>query len=138
MALGRVEILVGSPLFAVLIPMTMAMQLALLALLFLLGVFCCQITGKAVDEPDHAGIVIDEIVCFTMVLVFVPVTLLWWSAAFVAFQFFDILKIWPANWIDKTLKNGFGVMLDDLVTALFSVGVLAGVQSLFKSLTKGN
>lgn len=110
----------------------MATQLVLLALLFVLGVVCSHITGKAVGEPDHGGIVIDEIVCFAIVLVFVPVTPLWWSAAFLAFRFFDILKIWPASWIDKAFKNGFGVMLDDLVAALFSVGVLLGVQSLVK------
>ncbi len=112
--------------------MTMATQLSLLALLFVLGVVCSQITGEAVGEPDHGGIVIDEIVCFAIVLVFVPATLLWWIAAFVAFRFFDILKIWPASWVDRTFKNGFGVMFDDLVAALFSVGVLVGVQSLIK------
>lgn len=129
---GTVGTMVGFPLFAVLMSMTMATQLSLLALLFVLGVVCSQITGKAVGEPDHGGIVIDEIVCFAIVLVFVPATLLWWIAAFVAFRFFDILKIWPASWVDKTFKNGFGVMFDDLVAALFSVGVLVGVQSLIK------
>ena len=129
---GTVGTLVGFPLFAVLMSMTVATQLAVLALLFVFGVVCCQITGEAVGEPDHGGIVIDEIVCFAMVLVFVPATPLWWSAAFVAFRFFDILKIWPASWVDKTFKNGFGVMFDDLVAALFSVGVLVGVQSLIK------
>lgn len=56
----------------------------------------------------------------------VPATLLWWCAAFVALRFFDIVKVWPADWVDKSLKNGFGVMLDDLVVALFSITVLVG------------
>ncbi len=127
---GTVGTFVGFPLFAALMGITMATQLAVLAVLFVIGVIFCQITGKAVGEPDHGGIVIDEIVSFAVVLVFVPATLLWWSAAFGAFRFFDIVKVWPANWVDKTFKNGFGVMLDDLVAALFSVGVLMGVQSL--------
>lgn len=127
---GTVGTLLGFPLFAALMSMGMAAQLVMLAILFMVGVVCCQITGKAVGEPDHGGIVIDEIVCFAMVLVFVPASPLWWSAAFGTFRFFDIVKIWPANWVDKTFKNGFGVMLDDLVAALFSIGVLLGVQSL--------
>lgn len=128
---GTIGTLVGFPLFASLMHLPIATQLALLALLFVAGVALCQYTGKAVGEPDHSGIVIDEIVCFALVLVFVPATLLWWSAAFGAFRFFDIAKIWPASWVDRTLKNGFGVMLDDLVAALFSIAVLLGAQSLF-------
>lgn len=127
---GTVGSLVGFPLFASLMTMTMSTQLLVLGVLFAFGVVCCQITGEAVGEPDHGGIVIDEIVCFAMVLVFVPATLLWWSAAFGTFRFFDIVKIWPANWVDKTFKNGFGVMFDDLVAALFSIGVLTVAQSL--------
>lgn len=129
---GTVGTLVGFPLFAALMAMTLATQLALLAILFVIGVICCQITGTAVGEPDHGGIVIDEIVSFALVLAFVPATLFWWMAAFGTFRFFDIVKVWPASWIDKAVKNGFGVMLDDLVAALFSIGVLMGAQSLLK------
>jgi phosphatidylglycerophosphatase A len=129
---GTVGTLIGFPLFVAMMGMTMTTQLALLALLFVSGAVCCQITGKAVGEPDHGSIVIDEIVCFTMVLVFVPASPMWWGSAFGAFRFFDILKIWPANWIDKTMKNGFGVMLDDLIAALFSIGVLLSLQLLIK------
>lgn len=128
---GTVGTLVGFPLFASLMAMPMWAQIVVLAVMFVAGIACCQITGKAVGVPDHGGIVIDEIVSFATVLVFVPATFLWWCAAFVAFRFFDILKVWPANWVDKSLKNGFGVMLDDLVAALFSIVVLVGAQSLF-------
>ena len=127
---GTFGTLVGFPLFVCLMGMSQFAQLTFLGLLFVVAVAICQITGKAVGEPDHPGIVIDEYVCFAMVLTYVPATPLWWIAAFVAFRFFDILKVWPASWIDKNLKNGFGVMLDDLVAAIFSIGVLVGIQSL--------
>jgi phosphatidylglycerophosphatase A len=93
-------------------------------------VWFCHTTGEAVGEPDHSGIVIDEIVCFAIVLVFVPAAPLWWASAFGAFRFFDIVKIWPASWVDNNFKNGFGVMLDDLVAALFSIAVLTVAQFL--------
>jgi phosphatidylglycerophosphatase A len=127
---GTVGTLLGFPLFATLMSLGILTQLVLLTIMFMVGVVCCHITGKVIGEPDHSGIVIDEIVCFAMVLVFVPATPLWWSAAFATFRFFDIVKIWPANWVDKNFKNGFGVMLDDLVAALYSIGVLLGVRSL--------
>jgi len=41
-------------------------------------------------------------------------------ACFILFRFFDILKPFPINLIDKKLKNGLGVLLDDVVAGIFS------------------
>ena len=43
---------------------------------------------------------------------------------FFLFRFFDIVKIYPANWIDKNIKNSFGIILDDLVAGLYCIIVL--------------
>ena len=43
---------------------------------------------------------------------------------FVSFRFFDILKIFPANWVDKKIKNSFGVILDDIIAGIYSILVL--------------
>ena len=40
--------------------------------------------------------------------------------SFVLFRFFDVLKPFPINLIDKKIKNGFGVMLDDIVAGIFT------------------
>ena len=127
---GTFGTLVGFPLFSLLMDMSQFAQMAVLGVLFVVGMVMCQITGKAVGEPDHSGIVIDEYVCFAMVLTFVPATPLWWATAFGVFRFFDIVKMWPASWVDNNFKNGFGVMLDDLVAAAFSIAVLVGAQFL--------
>ncbi len=127
---GTFGTLVGFPLFFLLMGMSHFAQMSVLGVLFFVGVVMCHITGKAVGEPDHSGIVIDEYLCFAMVLTFVPATPLWWAAAFGAFRFFDIVKIWPASWVDNNFKNGFGVMFDDLVAAAFSIAVLLGAQSI--------
>ena len=39
---------------------------------------------------------------------------------FFLFRFFDIIKIFPANIIDKKMKNGLGVVLDDVVAGVYS------------------
>ena len=44
--------------------------------------------------------------------------------SFIGFRFFDILKPYPINHIDKNMKNGFGVILDDLLAGLFTLIVL--------------
>ena len=40
---------------------------------------------------------------------------------FLLFRFFDIIKPFPINLIDKKMKNGFGVVLDDVLAGIFSV-----------------
>ena len=37
---------------------------------------------------------------------------------FILFRFFDILKPFPISYIDKNFKNGFGIVLDDLIAGL--------------------
>jgi phosphatidylglycerophosphatase A len=55
------------------------------------------------------------------------------AAGFVLFRIFDVLKPWPASAFDR-IKNGFGVVMDDLAAAvyawaalrvLFAFGILA-------------
>ena len=41
-------------------------------------------------------------------------------ASFILFRIFDIFKPYPINLIDQKLKNGFGVMLDDMIAGIFS------------------
>ena len=58
-------------------------------------------------------------------LALVPVAIDWhyYPVAFVAFRLFDIYKVWPANWMDRHLKGGFGIMADDIVAGAYAVPV---------------
>lgn len=102
-----------------------------LLIAFALGSACCQRTGRALGVADHGAIVWDEIVPFWLVLLMTPEGWLWQLAAFFWFRFFDIVKPQPARWIDDRLKHGFGVMLDDLVAAGYTLLVLALFKVLF-------
>ena len=92
---------------------------------FVLGVFVADRTGKALGVSDHGAIVWDEMVPFWLVLFFTPATLGWQAAAFVLFRFFDIVKPQPVGWADSKVKGGFGVMLDDVIAAGYTLLVLA-------------
>ena len=46
------------------------------------------------------------------------------TSIFLLFRFFDIVKVYPANWIDKNLKNSLGVILDDLVAGVYCIFIL--------------
>ena len=96
----------------------------LLLVCYIGGVLACHRTGQALGEPDHGSIVWDEIVPFWGVLYVAPEGWLWWIAAFFLFRFFDIVKPFPANLFDR-IKNGFGVMTDDVFAAAYAVLCLA-------------
>ena len=103
-------------------------MLAWLALpLFVLGVWVCGVTGRALGVADSSHIVWDEIVAMLLVLAAVPATPVAWLAALLVFRVFDIVKPWPIRWLDARVHGGFGVMLDDVVAALFAVLVLWSV-----------
>ena len=91
----------------------------------LIGVWAAQVTGRNLGVPDHGAIVWDEVVAFLLVLYFVGDGTLAIAAAFVVFRFFDIVKPPPIRELDSRLKNGFGVMADDLVAAGCTLVVLA-------------
>jgi phosphatidylglycerophosphatase A len=129
---GTVGTLLGLPLFWLITAAApdRPNQIILLLAAFLLGVWACGRTGRALGVADHGGMVWDEIVAFALVLSFTPAGWTWMALAFALFRLFDILKPWPIRMADRNLKNGFGVMFDDLLAAGFAMAVLKGLQWL--------
>lgn len=127
---GTVGTLVGFPLYWALSPLALLAQVAVLVALFVAGCYLCEVTGNALGQADHGGIVWDEIVAFCAVLLTVPEHWGWWAAAFAAFRLFDIVKPAPIHWIDRRFKTGFGVMFDDVLAAVYAIACLALAQAL--------
>ena len=98
--------------------------LLFVAIAFLVGIPICDRASKRLGVHDHGGIVWDEFVGIWLVLVLVPFHWAWWLAAFVAFRVFDIAKPWPIGWLDRRVHGGFGIMLDDLIAAVYALAVL--------------
>lgn len=105
--------------------------LLLSAIFFLLGALAADVVAKRTGVEDHGGVVIDEVVAVWLVCAALPNEPIWWAAAFAAFRIFDILKLWPVSWFDARLKNGWGVMIDDLFAALYAWAAIQGVAALF-------
>ena len=99
--------------------------------LLVAGAWAAQVSGRNMTDADHGAIVIDEVVAFLVVLFFVGDGWLRVAFAFLLFRFFDIVKPPPIRHLDASLKNGFGVMLDDLLAAGYTLLVLALWQRLF-------
>ena len=99
--------------------------LVLLLVCFVAGIYATHRTGKVLGVPDHGAIVWDEMVAMWLILFFTPSGLIWQAIAVALFRLFDILKPPPIRQADSRFKNGFGVMLDDLLAAAYALLALA-------------
>lgn len=99
----------------------------LTALSFVLGCYLCHKTAGDMGVHDHGSIVWDEFVGVWIVLLAIPELSWFWAiVAFVIFRFFDILKPYPIRYFDEKLESGFGIMIDDVLAAIYG-----GVVILF-------
>lgn len=89
------------------------------------GVWACGESGRRIRFSDHRALVWDEFVGQWIALVPALVAP-WWAlaAAFVLFRLFDVWKPWPIRWLDRRVKGGVGVMVDDVVAGIFAAMVL--------------
>ena len=97
---------------------------------FVIGIWVSAITARDLGVADHGAIVWDEVVAFLLVLFFVGDDLTRIAFAFLLFRLFDIVKPPPIRQLDAALKNGFGVMADDLLAAGYALIVFAVAQRL--------
>lgn len=106
-------------------------MLGLVAVLFVLGVWACGVTGRDLGIHDHGSMVWDEVVAFLLVLAILPRDLAWQAAGFLLFRAFDIAKPPPIRWFERRYQGGFGAMFDDFLAAGYTLVVLAVVRRLF-------
>jgi phosphatidylglycerophosphatase A len=86
-------------------------------------VVACWIAGRAealLQEHDSHVIVIDEIVGYVAATLFLAPTWEHTLLAFFAFRAFDVIKPFPAGYIDRSVSGGAGVVLDDVVAGLYA------------------
>ena len=74
-------------------------------------------------KSDSSEIVIDEFAGMFVACMFINHDFISLVFAFLFFRFFDIVKPWPISWVDKNIKNGPGILIDDLLAGLFA-GIL--------------
>ncbi|MDB9796081.1 phosphatidylglycerophosphatase A [Pelagibacteraceae bacterium] len=99
------------------------------SIIFTYSVYVIDFYASYFDEIDSKEIVIDEFVGQSIPILTaysllpnndIDNFLLFTLLSFFLFRFFDILKPYPINKIDKNMKNGFGVMFDDVLAGVFS------------------
>ena len=94
------------------------------AVVFVLGILAADAYMQTVQVHDPPAIVIDEVVGQWVTVALLPLDPLVYALGFVLFRVLDVLKPWPANFIDRAVTGGFGVMFDDLVAGAYAAGAL--------------
>ena len=123
-ASGTVGTLAAIPFYLVLAQLPLSLYLITVVAFFFLS---CWVAGEAeavFGEKDSGKIVIDEVVGYLITMIAVPPSFAAVTAGFLLFRLFDITKIQPARYFDRRLKNGYGVVLDDVVAGAYSCGAL--------------
>ena len=88
---------------------------------FFIGIYAADQYGKITGIIDNGEIVIDEVAAIALMVALLPLSIATLIAIFISFRFFDILKPYPIRYFDKNLKNGFGVMFDDILAAIYGL-----------------
>jgi len=127
---GTFGTLLGIPMLF-LMPQSLSGYLVVLLLLSLIGIWCCHQCAQSLGVHDHPGIVWDEVVGYLITMIAVPRSALWVVIGFALFRLFDILKPWPISWIDRQVHGGLGIMLDDMLAALFALACMHVLLAIF-------
>ena len=106
------------------LPLGLELRLMVAIALIVSGLWLCGAAARRIGVHDHPGIVWDEIAGMYLALLAAPPEIIAWALGFALFRLFDIWKPWPIRDLDHRLGGGPGIMLDDLVAALYTAVLL--------------
>lgn len=93
----------------------------LLIIATVISCFMANIVQKRLELHDPQWIVMDEVLGMATAWLFIQeFTILHLAILFGLFRFFDIIKFWPASYLDKEVEHGAGTILDDIVSGIYA------------------
>lgn len=121
---GTFGTLAAIPVYLIISQLSVWQFILITSLITIAGIYICDYTSRALGVHDHSGIVIDEIAGYLITMIAIPFDWVWIIAGFILFRIFDILKPWPISWIDKNIKGGLGIMIDDVAAGICALLVM--------------
>ena len=118
---GTAGTLVAFPICWGLMQVMPALAVAFVAIpLFFVGVWACDRTGRDLGVADHGSMCWDEIVAFLPLAAISSASVILQAVAFLLFRLFDIWKPYPIRELERRVKGGMGVMIDDVFAAFYA------------------
>ena len=118
-----------------LLELPLAWRVAVVAAVIAFGIWVCGESARRLARHDDQRIVFDEIAGVLLTaLAVMEKSLFALVLVFVFFRFFDIWKPWPIRDVDHSLGGGLGIMLDDLIAALYAAACVATIRALLPTL----
>jgi len=128
---GTAGTLAAIPLFWFMSTLPLAVYLAVVGVLFLIGIYLCQVTTDRLGAHDHSAIVWDEVVGYLLTMTAIPFDWRWVIAGFFLFRLFDVWKPWPVRALDRSVEGGLGIMLDDVGAAIYAALSLQAILYIY-------
>jgi phosphatidylglycerophosphatase A len=101
---------------------------------FFLGLWAAERAEMIFGEKDSPKIVIDEGVGYLVTMAFFPFTLSAVVGGFLFFRLFDIIKPFPAGLVERSVRGGAGIMLDDVIAGIYANFILRLLTRQFPDL----
>ncbi|OBS08715.1 phosphatidylglycerophosphatase A family protein [Acidihalobacter prosperus] len=121
---GTAGTLAAIPLYLLIAPLPLYAYALVTLVALVAGFWICGRSSALLGVHDHRGIVWDEIVGYFITMAAAPHGWAWVLAGFVLFRIFDVLKPWPANWADRQLHGGVGIVMDDVFAGIYALIVM--------------
>jgi len=95
-------------------------------ILFFISNFFINYFSTFTNSQDSKHIVVDELLGIFSILIFYDFIIIYndiltLTLIFFIFRLFDVVKFFPANYIDNNFKNGYGVILDDIIAGIYTI-----------------
>jgi len=116
---GTLGTLVAIPIYYFLSSIPSPLYELTLLTFFFFSVWISENAEAFFGKRDDQRIVIDEMMGFLITMLWIPRTILSIVVGFILFRFLDILKPFPIRRLEKSLKGGFGVVLDDIIAGVY-------------------
>jgi len=110
---------------------SMGLELSVVICATLLAVYISSIAAYGQSSCDPSWIVIDEIVAVWLAVIPFPRIWWWYCLVLFFFRFFDIKKIFPICFIESILPGGWGIVLDDIGAAIYTIACLLPLKFIF-------
>ena len=107
---------------------TFPFKLAIGIVVFALVIWICGVSARRLGSKDDPAIVLDEIAAMLILMTVVPEDWFQLLLALLFFRVFDIWKPWPIRDLDHRLSGGLGIMLDDLMAAVYAAACLMVIR----------